>query len=118
MTEKQKQLKIGFRENYRDKNYLRHEPYSGDWIYDQKDTFFLNNLEPFYAELEYVDYETGRSSLHTIWREEKTKREYVASFSELSFAVKNNKIKNSKIKGTFQFYKQGTSILLTSVNLE
>lgn len=117
MTKKQKQLKVAFKEQYKSK-YLRQEHYSGDYIYDKEDTFLLENTEPFYAELEYVTYETGRSSLHTIWREEKTKREYVAPFGELHSAVLQNKIKNSKIKGMFQFYKQGTSILLESIKLE
>jgi hypothetical protein len=116
MTDKQKQLKIAFRKKYKSQ-LLRQEPYSGDYIYSKEETFFLENLEPFEAELEYVGYETGRSSLHTIWLDRKNDREYVASFNLLDSAVKDNKIKNSKVKGKFQFYKQGTSILLEAVEM-
>lgn len=116
MTEKQKQLKIGFRTQYKS-NILRQETYSGDYIYNREDTFFLTNLEPFEAELEYVGYVTGRSALHTIWLHAEKKIEYVASFSLLDYAAKKDKIKESKIKGTFHFYKQGTAILLDSVEL-
>lgn len=111
MTEKQKQIKIEFRKPYGDEKYLIQEPYSGDYIYDKEDTFFLDNI-PFEAELEYITYQTGRSSLHTIWRDKKRKLDYVASFGMLHRVVLMNEIKNKKIKGTFQFYKQGTSILL------
>ena len=117
MTEKQKQLKIAFNTKYKSK-VLRQEPYSGSYVYDKEDTFFLYNLEPFYAELEYLDYETGRSALNTIWFDKKNNLEYVGSFNLLDSAVRNDKIKNSKIKGTFQFYKQGTSILLQAVELQ
>lgn len=110
MTEKQKQLKIAFGIQY-ESEYLRHEPYSEDYIYKKEGVLIIDNI-PFEAELEYIGYKTGRSSLHTIWREEKTKREYTASFGFLSGMVRQNKIKDSKITGTFQFYKQGTSILL------
>jgi len=111
MTEKQKQLKIAFRKPYGDDKYLVQEPYSGAWIYDQEDTFKIDNI-PFEAELEYITYETGRSSLHTIWRDKKRKLDYVASFGMLHGVVLMDEIKDRKIKGTFQFYKQGTSILL------
>lgn len=112
MTEKQKQLKIAFRKPYRgDSTNLIQEPYSGDWIYKQENTFKIDNV-PFEAELEYITYETGRSSLHTIWRDNKRKLDYVASFGMLHGVVLMDEIKNKRIKGVFQFYKQGTSILL------
>ncbi len=115
MTEKQKQLKIAFKTKY-NSDRLRQEPYGGDYIYSREDTFFLDNLEPFYAELEYIDYETGRSALNTIWLDKINNREYVASFNLLHWAVRNNKIENNIIKGNFQFYKQGTAILLQHLN--
>lgn len=117
MTEKQKQLRIAFYKKY-NSEVLKQEPYSKDYIYEQEATFFLTNLEPFNAELEYLDYETGRSALNTVWFDKEKGLEYIASFNLLNFAVKKDKIKNSKIKGTFQFYKQGTSILLEAVELE
>ena len=83
----------------------------------KEDTLFKDNLESFYAELKYIDYERGRSALNTIWRCEKYKIDYVASMNLLDYAVKNNKINNSIICGNFQFYKQGTAILLESVEL-
>lgn len=112
MTEKQKQIKIAFREPYgEDSKNLVQEPYSGDYIYNREDTFKIDNI-PFEAELEYITYQTGRSSLHTIWRDKKRKRNYVASFGMLHGVVLMNEIHDKKIKGTFQFYKHGSSILL------
>ena len=117
MTEKQKQLKIAFVKQYQSK-YLKQETYSGDFAYMEngKPAKMISNI-PFEAELEYIDYERGRSALNTVWRDEKNKIDYSASMNLLHFAVRCNKIKNSKIKGTFQFYKQGTAILLEAVEL-
>ena len=116
MTENQKKLKIAFKKQY-NSEYLKQESYSKDYIYYKEDTLFKDNLESFYAELKYIDYERGRSALNTIWRCEKYKIDYVASMNLLDYAVKNNKINNSIICGNFQFYKQGTAILLESLEL-
>ena len=118
MTEKQKQLKIAFIKQYKSE-YLKQESYSGDFVYMEngKPDKLISNI-PFEAELEYIDYERGRSALNTVWRDKKSKIDYLASMNLLHLAVKNDKIKNSKIKGTFQFYKQGTAILLEAIELK
>lgn len=106
MTENQKKLKIGFSKDY--KGNLTQKV----WIRDHADNYVENT--PFVAELQYVDYERGRSALNIKWYDS-GKNRYVYSGMPLlhSFITSGQLGRLGQVSSTFVFKQQGTSILLT-----
>lgn len=115
MTENQKQLKIAFVSNdykYKDKlkGYKEQEVWSGSGKY--KETENLTDNNEFEATLTYHGFSRGRSALNIEWIDHERKRIYSSGMSLLDEALIQGFVEGNKIRGTFCFKKQGTSILL------
>lgn len=105
MTKNQQELKIAFTKNYDG------EICQETW-YVNKGDFSIPNI-PFETILEYKGYIRGKSALNIEWLDTKNNRLLYSSMNILDRAIKNHFLKDGHIEGTFCFYKQGTSILLT-----
>lgn len=92
------------------KGWLVQETYSGSYKYKEEENL-IDNYE-FAAELEYVGFTRGRSSLNIMWADRKKKIVYYSGMSLLDEVLKAGKIQGNILKSDFTFKKQGTAILL------
>ncbi len=92
------------------KGWKVQETWSGDGAY--KDEKNLIDNKEFYAELEYVGFTRGRSSLNIMWADRNLKIIYYSGMSLLDEALKAGKIQGNILRSDFTFKKQGTAILL------
>jgi len=111
MTKSQKELKIEFFKN----EAGLWEQLDGWYRGRDLDHLILDN-EPFEATLEYIDFKRGRSALNTIWKDSERGMVVYAGMPLLHNMLVDGKVEGNKIKGTFIFKKQGTSILLAEYN--
>lgn len=91
---------------------IPHDRHGNHQTWTYSDEFSTDDYE-FEATLKYTGFERGRSALNIVWEDVKTGTQYRSGMKLLDEHLKDGG--TCRIKGTFGFKKQGTSVLLTQI---